>query len=243
MLYDVALSNLVQNFMSDKTREMLNRHHRDGARFAQMMIDGFANRFGDAFWELWQEWMEPVQSDSPMIVDLGTGPGMFLNAIKQLYPQARATGIEIAEYMLDASVELSEGCEIIEADLHNPHLPFADGSVDAVFASVVIHEMDQPVKALQEVHRILKPGGRLFIIDWVRAPLETYLHAQTDPTTVFNGEKDSEALADLFVHFIEHNRFSREDLIYLTQQCGYSLLYSNLMREGRMAHLIVEKQA
>lgn len=228
--------------MTDKTREMLNKHHRDGEAFAQMMIDGFSRRFGEEFWSLWKEWLEPVQSNTPTIVDLGTGPGMFLNAVKEQYPAAEAVGVEIAEYMLDAAVSLNDGCRIIEADLHDPHLPFVEGSVDVVFASVVIHEMDQPVKALQEVFRILKPGGRLFIIDWVRAPLETYLAAQLDdPTTVFNGEKDSEALSDLFVHFIEHNRFSCDDLNYLLNQCQYQVIYSDVMKEGRMAHLIAEK--
>ncbi len=227
--------------MSEKTRKILHKHHRDGERFAQMMIDGFSNRFGDEFWQLWQQWMEPVQGSKPVLLDLGSGPGMFLNAIKAQYPNICAYGIEVAEYMLDATVPLSEGCKIIEADLHDPHLPFADNSVDVVFASVVIHEMEQPVKALQEIFRCLKPGGRFFIIDWVRAPLETYLHAQTDPVSVFDGSMDQEALSDLFVHFIEHNRFSCDDLIYLLKQCHYQVIYSDVMREGRMAHVIAEK--
>ncbi len=227
--------------MKDKTREILNKHHRDGKHFAQIMIGGFSNRFGDDFWQLWKQWMEPAQGERPIMVDLGCGPGMFLNAITTEYPNAKAIGIEVAEYMLEASVPLNDGCKIIEADLHDPHLPFDDSSVDIAFASVVIHEMEQPVKALQEIYRCLKPGGRFFIIDWVRAPLETYLHAQTDPATVFDGSMDSEALSDLFVHFIEHNRFSCDDLIYLLNQCHFDVIYSDVMREGRMAHLIVEK--
>jgi ubiquinone/menaquinone biosynthesis C-methylase UbiE len=227
--------------MSEKTREILHKHHRDGEHFAQIMIEGFSNRFGEDFWSFWQQWMEPVQGNKPVLLDLGCGPGMFLNAIKAQYPTIRAYGIEVAEYMLDAMVSLSDGCEIIEADLHDPHLPFADASVDVVFASVVIHEMEQPVKALQEIYRCLKPGGRFFIIDWVRAPLETYLNAQTDPVTVFDGSMDNAALSDLFVHFIEHNRFSCDDLIYLLKQCHYKVIFSEVMREGRMAHLIAEK--
>jgi hypothetical protein len=51
-----------------------------------------------------------------------------------------------------------------------------------------------------------------------------------------------EELDDLFTHFIEHNRFSREDLIYMLNMCGFSVLHSRIMREGRYAHIVAEKR-
>ena len=228
--------------MNDKlkqTRDMLARHHRDGAAFAQMMKDTFDGRFDEAFWAMWEKSIEPALSDEPVILDLGTGPGMLLKALAARYPKLRAIGVECADYMLAAADELPEGCEIITADLHDPHLPLDDASVDAAVASVVLHEMHQPVRALREVARCLKPGGRLYVLDWVRAPLKQYLEeAELD---VFAPDTPLEALEDLFVHFIEHNRFSAGDLVFLLENTGFRVLETTLLKDGRQARIIAEK--
>ena len=222
-----------------QTQDMLARHHRDGAAFAQMMKDTFDGRFNEAFWAMWEKNIEPALSDEPVILDLGTGPGMLLKALAARYPKLRAIGVECADYMLAAADELPEGCEIITADLHDPHLPLEDGSVDAAVASVVLHEMHQPVRALQEVARCLKPGGRLYVLDWVRAPLKQYLEeAELD---VFALDTPLEALEDLFIHFIEHNRFSADDLAFLLENTGFRVLETTLLKEGRQARIIAEK--
>jgi SAM-dependent methyltransferase len=225
-----------------QTQAMLAKHHRDGERFAEIMKQGFAERFNDDFWAEWAKWIEPVYSSSPVVLDLGTGPGMFVKALAGRTPGMRAIGVECAPYMLAAAGELPAGCELLCEDLHDPHLPLADGSVDAAMASVVLHEMSQPLRTLQEMQRCLKPGGRLYILDWVRAPLEVYISAQTDEARVFDPGTPVEELDDLFIHFIEHNRFSREDLIYMLNMCGFSVLHSRIMKEGRYAHIVAEKR-
>lgn len=225
----------------DKTRELLARHHRDGERFAQMMKEGFAGRFDETFWSEWQRWVGPVLSEPPVVVDLGSGPGMFLQALAERYPGIRATGVDCAPYMLEAAVDLPPGCQLVEEDLHEPRLPFADGEVDAAMASVVIHEMNQPIRLLQETHRFLKPGGRLYILDWVRVPLEVYVRAQTEEARVYDPATPAEELDDLLVHFMEHNRFSREDLIYMLNHTGFAVLDSTVTREGRYARLVAER--
>ncbi len=225
-----------------QTQAMLAKHHRDGERFADLMKQSFADRFNDDFWAEWGRWVEPVYGERPVVLDLGAGPGMFVQALALRTPGIHAIGVECAPYMLEAAVELPEGCEMMAEDLHDPHLPLEDGSVDAAMASVVLHEMNQPLRTLQEVGRCLKPGGRLYILDWVRAPLEVYIRAQTEEARVFDKATSVDELEDLFIHFIEHNRFSREDLIYMLNMCGFSVLHSSIMKEGRYAHIVAEKR-
>lgn len=228
--------------MSDRlkqTQDMLAKHHRDGAAFAQMMKDTFDGRFNEAFWEIWDQNMQPALSEVPVILDLGTGPGMLLKALAGRYPQLRAIGVECAEYMLDAADDLPSGCEIIAADLHDPHLPLGDGSVDAAVASVVLHEMHQPVRALREIARCLKPGGRLYVLDWVRAPLQQYL--EEVELDVFADDTPVDALEDLFIHFIEHNRFSSDDLVFLLENTGFRVLETTALKDGRQVRIIAEK--
>ncbi len=222
-----------------QTQDMLAKHHRDGAAFAQLMKDTFDGRFDEAFWAMWEKNVEPALSATPVILDLGTGPGMLLKALAARYPKVRAIGVECADYMLDATGDLPTGCEIIAADLHDPHLPLDDGSVDAAVASVVLHEMHQPVRALQEIARCLKPGGRLYVLDWVRAPLKQYL--EETELDVFAADTAVDALEDLFIHFVEHNRFSSDDLVFLLENTGFRVLETTSLKDGRQARIIAEK--
>ncbi len=230
--------------MSDrlqKTQQMLAKHHRDGERFAQMMKEGFERRFDETFWTVWDRWMVPAYSSAPVVLDLGAGPGMFVKAVGERYQGVRAIGVECAPYMIEAVGALPEGCEILCEDLHDPRLSLTDGTVDAALASVVLHEMDQPVRTLLETHRCLKPGGRLMVLDWVRVPLEVYVRSQTEEARIFDAATPVEELDDFFVHFIEHNRFSREDLIYMLNKTGFAVIDSEVTREGRYARIIAEK--
>lgn len=225
-----------------QTRALLARHHRDGERFAQMMKEGFERRFDAAFWEEWDATIMVAGGDAPTVVDLGAGPGMFVRAVAERYPQARVVGVECAPYMLEASDPLPKNAELVCDDLHDPKLPFGDESVDAAMASVVLHEMHQPVKALLELRRCMKPGGRLLVLDWVRAPLEVYIRHQTEEARVFDPATTPAELEDLFVHFIEHNRFSREDLFYLLNHTGFAVVDSRVSKEGRYAHIVAERR-
>jgi len=222
------------------TQALLERHHRNGERFAELMKQTAADRFTDEFWDAWERWIVSVYSEpQPIVMDLGTGPGTFLHMLADRYPGIRAIGVECASYMLDAMGELPANSEIVAEDLHDPHLPLADASVDAALASVVLHEMQQPVKTLFEVQRCLKPGGRFFILDWVRAPLSLYLEDKA--SELFRRETPVAELEDVFVHFVEHNRFSREDLGYLLGKTGFRVLESTPFKEGRFARVIAER--
>lgn len=60
-------------------------------------------------------------------------------------------------------IDISEKAEPdVVADLNKP-LPFADSFADAVFLFNVIYILESPIKTLQEINRILKSGGKLFI--------------------------------------------------------------------------------
>ncbi len=223
------------------TRDMLAKHHRDGAWFANLMIETYPNRFNDEFWRVWQELMMPAFSDSPVVLDLGSGPAMFIKDLIKRYPGTQAIGVECAPYMLDVMGKLPDGASVMDADLQDPTLDLADSSIDGAIASVVLHEMNQPIRTFKEIHRCLKPAGRFYILDWVRSPLSQYIAAESDEAKVFGDEIGIDELDDLFVHFVEHNRFSRADLAYMLEHTGYRVVDSTPLREGRFARLVAEK--
>lgn len=222
-----------------QTVSMLAKHHGDGAEFAQLMEETFAGRFNDEFWLLWNRSIVPGLPKKPVFVDFGTGPGTFIKLLADKYQDSKVYGVECAPYMLEAVGNLPANAELVESDLQNPDLPFKDNSVDVAVTSAVVHEMIQPVRMFKEVCRVLKPGGKFYIFDWVRAPLETYLKgSEVDP---FNDEVSQEVLEDLFVHFIEHNRFSLDDLKFILSNTNFKIVHSGFRSDQQHAWVLAEK--
>ena len=239
--YFVAAEFIPMSNTLERTQAMLAKHHRDGQRFAQMMRESYPARYDEYFWQAWDKWMDPVIPESAVMMDLGSAIGLFITDLKRRYPDSLVYGVECAPYMLENMEPLPEGVEVLVEDLHDPHFPLEENSVDGVYCSVVLHEMHQPVKALMEVNRVLKPGGRFYLTDWVKAPLKDYITNQDDEVRVFSRDRPVDELDDLFIHFIEHNRFTREDMEYLLQMTDFKLIHSESTKEGRFARFVVEK--
>lgn len=223
-----------------ETQAMLAKHHRDGERFVELMKETFADRFDETFWQEWQQWVEPTLEAKPVLLDIGSGPGLLLHALAKHHPDATVYGVECAPYMLAAIKDLPAQCQVIETDLHDPDFGLEDNSVDAVVCSVVLHEMNQPVRTLQALQRCMKPGGIFVLHDWVRGPLKLYL--ADNEAAMFDSATAVTELDDTFVHFMEHNRYSIEDLFYLLEKTGFETLESKTVRGGRYARIIARKR-
>lgn len=222
---------------SDVTRERLEAHH-GGAQFHDVMVRSFASRFGDAFWSLWSEQITPYHDDTPTYIDMGCGPGLMLEAWRQRFPQASLHGVELQSYMLDTARKVGQRIDasIHEADLHTVRLPLADGTADAVLSTAVIHEMREPVGMLREVRRLLAPTGRLVLMDWVRVPLTQYLGAWDDDPLAADAEP--ELRANRIDHFMEHNKFSADDLRWLVERCGFVIETALERRSGQFLWIV-----
>ena len=94
------------------------------------------------------------------VADVGCGKGRFARIIKERYPSARVCAIDIAEAMLQ---RVPAGINRVAAAM--TQLPIATGSCDGAYATESLeHAVDIP-KAVAELCRIVKPGGRIVIID------------------------------------------------------------------------------
>lgn len=208
--------------MSEQTRQRLDAHH-GGEQFHDLMVRSFDKRFGDEFWSLWNDQVAAHHGSSPTYLDLGCGPGLMLRAWRQRFPEATLHGVELQPYMLQTAREVANEVDatLHEADLHTVSLPLPDASLDAALCAVVVHEMSEPIGMLREVRRLLRPQGRLLLMDWVRVPLPQYLEGWDDDP--FGPGVDSDARASRLDHFMEHNKFSRDDLLWLVDRCGLTV--------------------
>ncbi len=102
------------------------------------------------------------------LLDAGCGTGRSLDFVKQVWPRLPVTGLDLSEaYIREARRHLARRswANLIVANAEA--IPLADASQDAVTSTFVFHELPPKVRrtVLGEFARVLKPGGRLVIID------------------------------------------------------------------------------
>lgn len=223
-----------------KTQAQILRHHGGDAEFARNMItQSYARRHDVDFWAFWNAQIHASIQKNDTLMDLGAGVGQFVEDLAIRYPNNPVVGIEAAEYMLAAQTKLPENAHILKDDLNDPAANIADGQVAAVMANMLVHELVQPVQLFKAVHKWLKPGGRFCVIDLVRQPLSSYLDHKFPEQALWNDAVPTEELETVFEHFLEHNRYHTQDLIYLLESVGFTLIETT--EYARFVRLVVEK--
>jgi ubiquinone/menaquinone biosynthesis C-methylase UbiE len=135
-------------------------------------------------------------------LEVGPGPGYLgLEWLKQT-GGTRLTGLDISADMLAvarrnaAEYGLAGRVEYVQAS--GSTMPFDDGTFDAVFSNGSLHEWSDVPGTLDEMWRVLKPGGRLFVSDLRRdmsAPVKWFMWLVTKPKAIRPGLKTSIAAA------------------------------------------------
>ena len=99
-----------------------------------------------------------------VVADLGVGTGSLAAALAPF--SGRVIGVDRSEQMLSAAghrLREWDHVELREGDLER--LPIADSEVDVAVLALVLHYVVDPPAVLSEVRRILRPGGRLLLVD------------------------------------------------------------------------------
>jgi len=131
---------------------------------------------------------------SGLALEVGPGPGYLgLEWLKKT-AGTRLKGLDISEDMLALARKnavqygLSDRVEYIAGDARK--MPFEDGHFDAVFTNGSLHEWAHPAEILNEISRVLKPGGKYIISDLRRdmiAPIKWFLWVMTGPKEMRRG--------------------------------------------------------
>lgn len=100
------------------------------------------------------------------VLDVGCGTGEILARLAAKYPDARFTGVDLEEpHLLRAALRCAEFGERVRFQPADAlALPFDDASFDRVVCRHVLQAVSNASRAIAEIRRVLRPGGRMHLI-------------------------------------------------------------------------------
>lgn len=118
--------------------------------------------------KLWRKKLVKLIGESrpKRILDVATGTADLAIAEMQLQPE-QIIGIDISEKMLGVGRQKIKAYPTIELQLgDSEHLQFPDNSFDAVSVAFGVRNFEHVDKGLEEMRRVLRPGGKAFILEF-----------------------------------------------------------------------------
>ena len=98
------------------------------------------------------------------VLDVGSGPGMLAAEMAaEVGPDGRVAGVDPSESMLALATRRTDAAEFVAGGALE--LPFPDASFDVVVSTQVLEYVEDVAGALAEARRVLRPGGRVLVLD------------------------------------------------------------------------------
>ena len=102
------------------------------------------------------------------VLDCGCGPGAVTIGLAKAVEPGEVVGVDIEARQIEAARALAaqRGVENVRFETGSVYgLPFPDRAFDAVYAQSLLVHLAEPIEALKELRRVLKPGGLAGIVD------------------------------------------------------------------------------
>lgn len=194
------------------------------------------------------------------VLDLGAGPGFFASGLLALVaPGGRVDGVDInRRFVADANARAAGRADLAFHHVTDHRLPFADATFDRVICKNVLEYVADVSATLSEVQRVLKPGGRVHIVDsdwgfvvvepWGKATVDRFFEAAAPAfREPFIGRKAPGLLAQLGFHDLRVGLMPVVDregsgLNILTNMAGYIRTF-NTLPETEVAGLMQAARA
>ena len=105
-------------------------------------------------------------SANARVLEIAPGPGYLSVALAKL-GRFKITGLDISQSFVHMATQLAKREGVVARFIHGSasDIPLEDGSFDSIVCRAAFKNFSEPLRALNEMHRVLKPGGRATIID------------------------------------------------------------------------------
>jgi len=101
------------------------------------------------------------------VLDLGCGPGFWtLPLAETVGPRGTVWALDVSQEMLDALAARHPPPQVRLLRGELPAIDLPDASVDRVWAAFIFHEVERPERLAAEIRRVLRPAGRVAVLDW-----------------------------------------------------------------------------
>ena len=157
-----------------RLRGVLARRRAKSEEFFASAAGDWDRLRGDLFGDTFYLWGVLGLIDPALVVgDLGCGTGQLTEVVSPYVRQVIA--VDSSTDMLDAARHRLEGArnvDLRQGELEN--LPIGEGELDVAMLSLVLHYSPSPGRALADVARVLRPGGRVLVVDMLPHERQEY---------------------------------------------------------------------
>ncbi|AGF97669.1 Phosphatidylethanolamine N-methyltransferase [Methanosarcina mazei Tuc01] len=163
------------------------------------------------FFRKWRK--EALSGLSGKVLEIGVGSGRNL---KYYQAGCSVTGIDASEGMLEKARQKTRGVKNVNLFLMDAeHLEFPDNSFDYIIATFVLCTIPDPVIALKEMRRVLKPSGELIALE--------HMHSSNPVISLF------EHMIDPFLFFLLGDHTTRHTVKNI-QEAGFTILEAKKLK-------------
>jgi ArsR family transcriptional regulator len=157
-----------------RLRGVLTRRRAKSQEFFATAAGNWDRLRGELFGDQFFLWALLGLIDPAIVVgDLGCGTGQLTETVAPYVK--RVVAVDASQDMLDAARErvmAARNVELRKGELES--LPVESGELDAAMLSLVLHYSPAPPRALSEVARVLRPGGRVLVVDMLPHERQEY---------------------------------------------------------------------
>jgi ubiquinone/menaquinone biosynthesis C-methylase UbiE len=132
-------------------------------------------RDGREIWDRREQILQALNLQTgQQVADIGAGTGFFtLMMAGEVGPTGHVYAVDVAQNFVDAIRERAAAADLqnVSGVVNDQHgVQLAPASLDLAFISDTYHHFEQPRAMLAGIHRALKPGGEMVVIDFKRMP-------------------------------------------------------------------------
>jgi len=181
-----------------------------------------------------------IQNLPLQILDVGCGGGFLSNRLAQ--EKYAVTGIDLSEESLEVARKHDQTHQVqyINADAYK--LPFKSASFDVVTAMDFLEHVELPEKVVEEISRVLKPGGIFFFHTFNRNWLSHLVIIKLVELLVKNTPQNLHVI-DLFIKPEELTQFCRNNEMNIAEMTGIRPCFSTITLRGLLNRTVPENFA